>query len=64
VGIPWRRSPSGGRASNAALLAAEILALFDEELHHRLQMYRAELRRKVAEKNERLHAQLNDSRGE
>lgn len=65
AGIPVATVAIGeGGASNAALLAAEILALFDEELHHRLQMYRAELRRKVAEKNERLHAQLNDSRGE
>ncbi len=61
AGIPVATVAIGeGGASNAALLAAEILALFDEDLHHRLQVYRAELRRKVAEKNERLHAQLNE----
>ena len=65
AGIPVATVAIGeGGASNAALLAAEILALFDEELHHRLQVYRAELRRKVAEKNERLHAQLNEPRPE
>lgn len=65
AGIPVATVAIGeGGASNAALLAAEILALSDEDLHHRLQMYRAELRRKVAEKNERLHAQLNEPRGE
>ena len=65
AGIPVATVAIGeGGASNAALLAAEILALFDEDLHHRLQVYRAQLRRKVAEKNERLHAQLNDLRGE
>jgi phosphoribosylaminoimidazole carboxylase PurE protein len=49
-------------ANNAALLAAQILALNDEELQHRLQAYRAELRRKVAEKNVRLHQRLAESR--
>jgi 5-(carboxyamino)imidazole ribonucleotide mutase len=47
-------------ATNAALLAAEILALGDEALHHRLQQYRADLRRSVAEKNERLRERLAD----
>jgi len=65
AGIPVATVAIGeGGASNAALLAAEILALFDEDLHHRLQVYRAELRREVAEKNERLHAQLNEPRTE
>ena len=49
-------------AANAALLAAEILALNDEDLHHRLLAYRAELRRKVAEKDERLRDQLSGAR--
>ena len=49
-------------AANAALLAAEILALTDEEMQHRLQAFRAELRRRVAEKNERLRAQLSEAR--
>lgn len=48
-------------ATNAALLAAEILALADEELAHKLLVYRAELRQKVAEKNEKLRASLADA---
>ncbi len=48
-------------AANAALLAAEILALHDEEIQHRLLAYRAELRRRVAEKNERLRVTLAES---
>ena len=48
-------------ASNAALLAAQILSLADEELSHRLLAHRAELRRKVAEKNERLREALASS---
>jgi 5-(carboxyamino)imidazole ribonucleotide mutase len=48
-------------AANAALLCAEILALHDEELLQRLLAYRAELRRRVAEKNERLQAQLSSA---
>ena len=48
-------------AANAALLAAQILALNDEEMQHRLQAFRAELRRRVAEKNERMKAQLSES---
>lgn len=65
AGIPVATVAIGeGGASNAALLAAEILALFDEDLHHRLQVYRAELRRKVAAKNDRLHSQLNAPREE
>ncbi|MFV1959372.1 MAG: 5-(carboxyamino)imidazole ribonucleotide mutase [Planctomycetota bacterium] len=49
-------------ARNAALLAAEILALSDEALHDRLQEYRAELRRRVAAKNEALREQLASPR--
>jgi phosphoribosylaminoimidazole carboxylase PurE protein len=45
-------------AVNAALLATEILALGDEELHARLQAYRAEMRRKVAQKNARLRERI------
>ena len=48
-------------AANAALLCAEILALHDDEILHRLLAYRAELRRRVAEKNERLQEQLTES---
>jgi 5-(carboxyamino)imidazole ribonucleotide mutase len=59
AGIPVATVAIGDAgAANAALLAAEILALNDEELQHRLQAYRAELRRTVAVKNERLREQL------
>jgi phosphoribosylaminoimidazole carboxylase PurE protein len=46
-------------AANAALLCAQILALHDEDILHRLLSYRAELRRRVAEKNERLQDLLS-----
>jgi len=49
-------------AANAALLSAQILALNDEELQHRLLAYRADLRRRVAEKNDRLREHLNEAR--
>src|SRR5262245_34227680 len=49
-------------ASNAALLAAEILGLADPEIAHRLLNHRAELRRKVAAKNERLREQMAEPR--
>ncbi|MDA1195655.1 MAG: 5-(carboxyamino)imidazole ribonucleotide mutase [Planctomycetota bacterium] len=45
-------------ATNAALLAAEILALSDNELHDRLQAFRAEMRRKVGQKNARLRERI------
>jgi 5-(carboxyamino)imidazole ribonucleotide mutase len=48
-------------AKNAALLAAEILALTDEELHDNLRAFRASMRRRVAEKNERLRERLADA---
>jgi 5-(carboxyamino)imidazole ribonucleotide mutase len=51
-------------AANAALLAAQILALSDEDLQDRLLAYRAELRRSVAEKNERLRSHLSEPRPE
>ena len=43
---------------NAALLAAEILALVDEGLQARLQAYRARMRREVKEKSERLRQRV------
>lgn len=49
-------------ARNAALLAAEILALADEGLHDRLQHFRADLRRRVAAKNEALRERLAEPR--
>ena len=45
-------------ATNAALLAAEILALTDEQLHDRLRAFRANMRRAVDEKNRRLRDKL------
>ncbi len=47
-------------AMNAALLAAEILALSDAELQNSLQAYRARMRRKVSAKNERLRQKVYD----
>lgn len=63
AGIPVATVAIGeAGAANAALLAVEILALFDDDMHARLQAYRAEMRRKVAEKNERLQEMLSASR--
>lgn len=59
AGVPVATMAIGeGGAANAALLAAEILALSDEEMFHKLQAYRADMRRKVGEKNDRLKSQL------
>jgi phosphoribosylcarboxyaminoimidazole (NCAIR) mutase len=63
AGIPVATVAIGeGGAKNAALLAAEILALSDEELHHRLLEFRANLRRSVAKKNERLREMLAEQK--
>jgi phosphoribosylcarboxyaminoimidazole (NCAIR) mutase len=63
AGIPVATVAIGeGGAKNAALLAAEILALSDETLHHRLLEFRAALRRSVAKKNERLRELLAEQR--
>jgi len=63
AGIPVATVAIGeAGAANAALLAVEILALSDEDLLHRIQAYRAEMRRKVAEKNERLQEALASGR--
>jgi len=62
AGIPVATVAIGeAGATNAALLAAEILALADEDLAHKLLVYRAELRQRVAEKNEKLRASLADA---
>jgi phosphoribosylaminoimidazole carboxylase PurE protein len=45
-------------AKNAALLAAEMLALSDDELHDRLRSFRARMRRQVAQKNDRLRERI------
>jgi phosphoribosylaminoimidazole carboxylase PurE protein len=63
AGIPVATVAIGeAGAKNAALLAAEILALADEELHHRLLEFRANLRRSVAKKNERLREMLSEQK--
>ena len=63
AGIPVATVAIGkAGATNAALLAAEILALHDDALHDRLQAYRASMRRTVAEKNERLRQRIQNLR--
>jgi phosphoribosylaminoimidazole carboxylase PurE protein len=60
AGIPVATVAIGiGGAKNAALLAVEILALYDDVLHGKLQEFRAGLRQSVAEKNKRLREQLS-----
>lgn len=49
-------------AMNAALLAAQILALTDDRLHDRLQRFRADQRRRVQEHNESLRERLAEDR--
>lgn len=46
-------------ATNAAIFAAEILALSDPEIARKLVAHKAELARSVAEKNARLQKQLS-----
>ena len=58
AGVPVATMAIGeSGAANAALFAAEILALHDEEIFHRLQGFRADMRRQVGEKNDRLRSQ-------
>lgn len=49
-------------ARNAALLAVQILALGDEDLHARLLQFRADQRRSVAHKNEVLRQRIAETR--
>lgn len=49
-------------ARNAALLAVEILALSDDDLHASLLQFRADQRRSVAYKNEALRQRIADLR--
>ena len=49
-------------ARNAALLAVQILALGDEDLHARLLQFRADQRRSVAHKNEALRRRIAEAR--
>lgn len=54
-GIPVATVAIGG-AANAALLAAKILAVSDEQLLARLEKYAVKLKEKVANKSEKLKA--------
>lgn len=59
AGVPVATVAIGAAgALNAALLAAEILALADENLQNGLQAYRARMRRTVADKSERLRQRV------
>ncbi len=49
-----------GAARNAALLALEILSLSREDLRERLEAYRKDMARKVAEKDERVRGEALD----
>ena len=49
-------------ARNAALLAVEILALANDDLHARLLQFRADQRRSVARKNEALRRRIAEAR--
>ena len=63
AGVPVATVAIGNAgAGNAALLAVEILALADEELHARLLQFRADQRRSVARKNEALRQRIAEAR--
>ena len=59
AGVPVATMAIGkSGARNAAILAAQILALADAELAERLRLYKTELADKVAEKAENIQEQL------
>jgi phosphoribosylaminoimidazole carboxylase PurE protein len=59
AGVPVATMAVGkAGARNAAIMAAQILAVADKELQERLQRYKEELASKVAEKADRLHEKL------
>ena len=59
AGVPVATMAVGkAGARNAAIMAAQILAVADKELQGRLQRYKEELASKVAEKADRLHEKL------
>lgn len=63
AGVPVATVAIGkGGAKNAALLAAQILALGDDGLHDRLQRFRADQRRRVQEHNESVRERLAGER--
>jgi phosphoribosylaminoimidazole carboxylase PurE protein len=49
-------------AVNAAIFAAEILALNDPEISRKLMLHKEEMARGVAEKNDRLQKQLSETK--
>jgi len=57
-GIPVATVALGG-AKNAAVLAAQILAVYDEELAARLDAARAEMAAQIAEKEAKLQSELS-----
>jgi phosphoribosylaminoimidazole carboxylase PurE protein len=60
AGVPVATMAVGkAGARNAAILAAQILAVADQELQGRLQSYKAELADEVAEKAATLHEKLS-----
>ena len=56
-GIPVATVAVGG-AKNAAVLAAQILAVYDDDLARRLDEQRAQMARQIAEKEAKLQAEL------
>jgi phosphoribosylaminoimidazole carboxylase PurE protein len=63
AGVPVATMAVGkAGAKNAAILAAQILAVADNELQSRLQQYKEELAAKVAEKAARLQEKLSEPR--
>ena len=56
-GIPVATVAIDG-AQNAAILAAQIIGITDAEIAYKLSVRREEMRRKVAEKDEKLREQL------
>lgn len=60
AGVPVATMAVGkAGARNAAIMAAQILAVADKELQERLQRYKEELASKVAEKADRLYEKLS-----
>ena len=60
AGVPVATMAVGkAGARNAAIMAAQILAVADKELQERLQRYKEELASKVAEKADRLREKLS-----
>lgn len=59
AGIPVATVAIDG-AANAALLAIEILSLFDDELSNKLSVYRSEATEKVLQKNSEIENRFNN----